>query len=297
MRAVITGGTGFIGSHLARSLSASGWEVVTVSRHAPVEQLQGVEHHDLTVGDRGVWELIGHGDVVVHLAALGSDGISFEQPFEYGKTNAQGTLNVLEACRLAGARFVLASTQRVYAPRREPLDEDSALDPKSPYAYSKLVAETWVRMYAQLYQLPAVILRIFSVYGPGQLIKSGTSGVVSIFAQRVLAGEDLIVHGGQIRDFTYVADVTGAIESAMISECEPGSVFNIGSGVATSLADLAVVVKEAAGATSSIVIDEDYPDQSCYVAEIGKARRELGYSPRFGLREGLTNYMEWLSQK
>lgn len=295
MRAVVTGGTGFIGQHLVRSLQESGWGLVTIARHPADRELPGAEQHAVLVDDERIREIIGPGDVVVHLAARGSDGLSFTEPYEYGKINAFGTLNVLEACRLAGARFVLASTQRVYASKREPLDEDSALDPRSPYAYSKLVAETWTRMYAELYQLPAVILRIFSVYGPGQLITSGTSGVVSIFAQRVLAGEELIVHGRQTRDFTYVADAVSAIESVMRVECRAGSIYNIGSGVATSLADLAVAVKEVAGSNSGIVIDEEYPDQSCYVADIGKARRELGYSPQFSLKEGLAKYMEWFS--
>lgn len=294
MRAVITGGTGFIGSWLAGSLLAEGWEVATVARGSGGERL-GVEHYAVSVEDTAVRGAIRPGDVVVHLAALGSDGLSFSDPFSYGRTNAFGTLNVLEGCRLAGARFVLVSTQRVYASHPGPLDEDSALDPQSPYGYSKVAAETWARMYGRLCGVPVVILRVFSAYGPGQLVESGTSGVVSIFTRRALAGEELIVHGCQYRDFVYVSDVAKGIRAAMTAEAGSSPVYNIGSGVKTSLGELALAVKQAAGSRSRIVSDLEHPDRSCYVADIQKARRELGYEPQVALMEGLGRYIKWLA--
>jgi UDP-glucose 4-epimerase len=295
LRAVITGSTGFIGAHLVKSLRSQGWEVVTVSRTGG--EALGGDHFQLPVTDSQVRSIIRQGDVVVHLAALGNDGASFNDPYEYGAVNAFGTLNVLEACRVHGAAFVLASTQRVYAPAEEPLTESSRLDPKSPYGFSKMVAETWTKMYSDLYGVPAVVLRLFSVYGPGQLISAGTSGVVSIFAHRALANEDMTVHGGQVRDFTYIGDAVAGIEAAMQTERGWGNTYNIASGVAISLTELAGLVKEAAGSSSEVVVQGDYPDQSRYIADISRARTDLGYDPKVSIAEGVRRYIDWLRQR
>jgi len=296
VRIVVTGSRGFIGANLVQSLCTLGREVVTVSRKP---QLHGGvrSHHCLSVTDSGFARILNEGDIVVHLAALGNDGASFADPVRYGESNASGTLNVLEACRRRGARFVFTSTQRVYASSNEPINESSPVGPQSPYGYSKFVAETWTRMYSELYQVPSVILRLFSVYGPGQVIEEGTSGVVSIFAHRTLSGEDMVVHGGQVRDFLYIDDAVAAIELAMDSDASWGSTYNIGSGVGTSLVDLARIIKEKSGSESKIAVDEDYPDQSQYLADISKAQNEIGYSPKVEIADGVSKYLEWLRSR
>ena len=145
---------------------------------------------------------------------------SFRRPFEYNRLNALGTLNVLEGARRTGGHVILASTQRVYRTTRGPIREDAALAPADPYAVSKLVAERWCQMYSEQLGVPTTVVRLFSVYGPGQ-VGQGTSGVVSIFLGRALRNEPLEVHAEQRRDLTEVGDVARGIR--LVIETRPGA--------------------------------------------------------------------------
>lgn len=295
MRILVTGGTGFIGSHLVDALINRGDRVVTVSRH-PDPAHPNAEHHVVDVEDAAALRKAGRVDAIVHLAAAADASSSFKEPLLYNRTNALGTLNVLEAARKSNALFVFASTQRIYRPQTAPLAEDDLKHPIDPYGYSKLVAEEWVRMYRELFKLQTVVLRFFSVYGPGQPLYGGTSGVVAIFANRALKGEPLKVNDANLRDFTYVGDVVKGIILALENPIALGNTYNIATGEATSIDVLARVVKDVVGSPSTIVVGGGDCSES-YVADITRARKDLGYEPSFELRRGLEVYVEHLREK
>ncbi|MCL5265135.1 MAG: NAD-dependent epimerase/dehydratase family protein [Chloroflexi bacterium] len=292
MRVLVTGGTGFIGSHLIRELVDRGRDVVTISRRS-APPLPFVEHHALDIEDPAVQDVAERADAIVHLAASSDASSSFANPFLYSRTNALGTLNVLEAARRSNALFVFASSQRIYRPQKWPVDEDAPKRPVDPYGYSKLIGEHWVQMHHQIYDLRTVVLRFFSVYGPGQTLQGGTSGVVTIFVRRAMQGEELTVNDGNLRDFTYVGDIVKGIVLALDKPAAIGQTYNIATGESTSIETLARTVKEIAKSTSSIVV-KGTGDEESYVADIARARSELGYQPSVDLRRGLELYVEHL---
>jgi UDP-glucose 4-epimerase len=208
--------------------------------------------------------------------------------------NAQGTVHVLDLARRVGARVVLASTQRVYEPRPEPLTEDAPTRPTEPYGYTKLAAELYVAMAAQSFGVPSAVLRLFSVYGPGQVVTSGQSGVVAILGQRAVAGDPLLVMSHQRKDFVEVSDAVAAIALALEHAATPPPTYNIGTGRPTSVLELAQALKAAAGSASPIVEDYSEGDPGALVADIRRARMEMGYRPRVTLEEGLNRYVAWL---
>ncbi len=288
MRILVTGGTGFIGTHLVEALVERGHEVATVSRR--VKGVNSRAQHYMADLAAGVPEVVGQVDAIVHLAAAADASSSFADPLAYNRINALGTLNMLEMARNAGALFVLASTQRIYRPQNVPLPENASLQPVDPYGYSKLVSETWTRMYREVFQTRTVILRFFSVFGPGALLYGGTSGVVSIFAHRALRGEPLRVSDGNLRDFTYVDDVVRGITLALEKPVAIGQTFNIATGVATSIGELARAMKDVTGSPSEVIVAGTAAVES-YVADISRARIELDYTPCIELRRGLELYV------
>ena len=221
MRVAVTGGTGFIGRHLVAALAAAGHEVTVVARQpATVPGAARVIAGDVT--RREIGAALAGAATIVHLAALADASRSAADPVGYTTVNALGTLNVLDAACVQGAGVVFASSQRVYVPWHGPLREDGPRDPTTVYGWSKLAAEGWVTMYGRLYDVPAVTLRLFSVYGPGQRATGGVSGVVAIFGERALRGQDLTVHQRHLRDFVYVTDVAAAFVKATERVREPG---------------------------------------------------------------------------
>ncbi|HET8627522.1 MAG TPA: NAD-dependent epimerase/dehydratase family protein [Thermomicrobiales bacterium] len=298
MRVAVTGGTGFIGRTLVPALAAAGHEVTVVARHpAPVHGAARALAGD--VADRGIGAALAGAEAIVHLAGLSDASASLADPVGYTTVNALGTLNVLEAARDAGAGVVLASSQRVYEPWRGPLDEDAPRRPTTVYGYGKLAAETWAAMYARLYGVPVVTLRLFTVYGPGQRMGGGASGIVAIFGERALAGRELVVHNRHLRDFVYVEDAAGAFFAALARLRDPdvaGRAYNIATGVGTRLDDLAALVRDLSGMGERVpirVLETDEPREEI-VAVIDRARAALGYAPAVALRDGLARYLAWL---
>ena len=292
MRIVVTGASGFIGRHVVPALREAGAYVVGLSNGRPVPQAD--EWHVCDVCGDEARERVAGADVIVHLAGLSDASLSAREPLLYGRVNALGTLNLLEGARRSGAFFVLASSQRVYEPGQVPLAEEAPKRPGEPYGYSKVIAEQWLGMYRQVYRLPGVALRFFSVYGPGQARPGGTSGVAAIFLHRALAGEEIWVDGEKRADLTFVSDVARGIVLAIENRASCGPVYNVATGMGTPLRALAQLAVELTGSRSSIVVRPSVGPAGNLVADISKARRDLGYEPAVGLREGLGRTIDWL---
>jgi UDP-glucose 4-epimerase len=289
---LVTGGAGFIGSHLAAALVEDNDVRVlddcsTGSRGAVPDAatlLTGDVRDPATVARAadGV-------DLVYHLAATVSVERSIADPIRSHGVNVDGTLNVLEAARDADARVVLASSAAVYGdPTAIPVAEDQPKSPSSPYGAEKLSADRYARLYAAHYDLETVALRYFNVYGPGG-IDTDYSGVIDVFLDRASEGRALPIHGdgSQTRDFVHVSDVVQANLLAGVTD-ETGVAFNVGTGHSVSISTLAETVVDVTDSTSDVVHTEPRTgDIDRSEADIGRARDVLGYRPRVTLREGL----------
>ncbi|MDD4255240.1 MAG: SDR family oxidoreductase [Methanofollis sp.] len=294
MKYIVTGGAGFIGSHIAEALRDR-HEVVVIDDFSTghPENLRGF---DVTLVEGSVadlpllQEIFAGADGVFHQAAIASVPKSVADPLATHEANLTGTLNVLLAARDAGVRkVVLASSSAVYGESPElPKREGMLPEPLSPYAVSKLAGEHYAASFSRLYGLQAVCLRYFNVFGPRQDPSSPYSGVISIFADRILAGKPITIYGDgeQTRDFVYVADVVRANLRAMEGGAE--GVFNIARGRTTTLNALAETMMRAAGRTVEVGHAEARAGDirhSC--ADITRAREILGWAPEWGLEDGL----------
>jgi UDP-glucose 4-epimerase len=289
---LVTGGAGFIGSHLAEALIDD--NDVTVlddcSRGSRSAISDAVEFVDGDVRDAAtVEDACTDVDIVFHQAANISVDRSIEDPVGSHRVNVDGTLNVLEASRDADARVVFASSAAVYGePSAIPVAEGQPKSPSSPYGAEKLSADRYVRLYADLYDLEAVALRYFNVYGPGG-IGTDYSGVIDAFLARAQRGEELPIHGDgtQTRDFVHVSDVVRA--NLLAAETEHvGAAYNVGTGQSVTINRLAELIVDVTDSTSDIVHTSPRAgDIGESEADIERARTRLGYRPRTTLREGL----------
>jgi UDP-glucose 4-epimerase len=301
MRVFVSGGAGFIGSHLVDRLLGDGFEVVVLDdlcggRVENVKQHIGESGFRFVRGDvrdSGLVEGLVRGvDAVFHLAALVSVPESFEDPVLTNDVNVGGTLNLLRACVGSDVkRFVYASSCAVYGEAESlPLREDSPLRPASPYAVSKLAAENYVRVFYEVFGLETVCLRFFNVYGSRQ-VYSEYSGVMTQFFSCLTKDRPLVIFGDgeQTRDFVHVRDVVEANMLALKNEGVVGEVFNVATGVATTINQLANVLLRTTNQTHLKMVHSETRkgDIKHSVADISKARRKLHYDPKVLLKDGV----------
>jgi UDP-glucose 4-epimerase len=300
MRVAVTGGAGFIGSHLVERLVSRGDEVSVLDNlsSGKLENLSRVlQRVKFVEGDirdhMAIRSALEGAEVVVHLAALTSVRESMERPLLYNEVNSTGTLNLLnESMRLGIGKFVYISTCAVYGnPRSLPIKEEHETRPLSVYAASKLSAEEYCRTYSRLGKMGIAILRLFNVYGPRQA--AGTyAGVITQFVERVRQGLPPVIYGDgeQTRDFVHVLDVVECILRVM--DNETWETINIGSGRGTSIKQLSELVLRIAGKELKPVHEPARPEDIRHSrADVSKARRLLGYMPRIGLEDGLKELM------
>lgn len=300
MRALVTGGAGFIGSHLTDRLLADGWDVVALDNLAVGRRANlaaALEHpklsfHEVDVNDSQAAQHFAGVDTVFHLAALADIVPSIERPTAYFRANVDGTLAVLEAARAAGVRrFVYAASSSCYGiPDVYPTPEAAEIRPQYPYALTKYLGEQLVLHWAAVYGMSALSLRFFNVYGP-RARTSGTYGAVfGVFLAQKLAGKPFTVvgDGTQTRDFTFVSDIVDGLVTAASSPVR-GEAINLGSGGTYSVNRL---VELLGGPVQHVPKRPGEPD--CTFADVAKAERVLGWRARVPLEQGVRIMLEHL---
>lgn len=314
MKALVTGGAGYIGSHLVDRLLGAGYEVavlddLSTGKEANLRHVDGaIEFHlDTILNERLVDTLVADVDIVFHLAAAVGVGNIIAKPLQSIITNARGTDVVLAACAKHGTKVVLASTSEIYGKTSKmPMSEDDnrVLGSTSVFRWSystaKALDEHLVFEYGRT-GLSASIVRYFNSYGP-RIDYRGYGSVVANFIRQALANEPITVHGdgSQSRCFTYIDDtVEGTFLAATLPSAE-GSVFNIGNDTEISIGELAKVVKSVTNSTSEIVqvsyesrYGKSFEDTHRRVPDLSRSRDVLGYVPRVGLEDGLRLTLDW----
>jgi UDP-glucuronate 4-epimerase len=314
-RVLVTGGAGFIGSHLVDALLMQGIQVVSLDnfdefypkaeKQANVaRQLEQTNFRLVSsdIRDKAAMQQVFsqfRPQAVVHLAAKAGVRASLEDPEGYESVNVSGTRIVLEACRqFAVDKVVFGSSSSVYGRNEKtPFAEtDALLNPASPYAASKIAGEALCQTYAHLYGLSVSILRFFTVYGPRQR----PDLAIRKFSEIMLSGRSIVLFGDgtSSRDYTYVADTVAGILAALQYRHDGAEVYNIGNSTPISLRQLVSMLEETFAVQARIKWTADQPgDVPVTYAAIDKAARQLDYQPRTSLQQGLTVFRDWLLQK
>ncbi|MBW2273632.1 MAG: NAD-dependent epimerase/dehydratase family protein [Deltaproteobacteria bacterium] len=303
-KVLVTGGAGFIGSHVGECFMGQGFDVRVLD-----DLSTGFAHNcdpswELLREDvrdpAAVAAAVAGCEAVVHLAAFTSVPESFECFADCYRVNVLGTYNVLRACADAGVRkLVFASSSAVYAELPDaPKSEADCPDPISPYAVSKLEGEHLLELFGEIHGVASVALRFFNVYGPRQPADSAYAAAVPIFMERGLRGEPLTVYGDgrQTRDFVFVGDVAEAVYEAARSDGT--GVFNVGTGTEIQILELADLISELTGRAAEHRFEPLRPgDLRSSTADIGHMRAGLGWSSRRGLQDGLLETLKWYRER
>jgi nucleoside-diphosphate-sugar epimerase len=301
---LVTGGAGFIGSHLTEELVRRGHQVRVVDslitgKRRNLDHVKGVEflEGDLAAADVARRAVDGV-EYVLHQAAIPSVPRSVKDPLTSNEANVTGALNILVAARDAGVkRLVYAGSSSVYGDTPTlPKREDMPTNPLSPYALQKLVAEQYCQIFTRLYGFETVTTRYFNVFGPRQDPGSPYSGVISLFSSAILEGRRPIIYGDgeQTRDFTYVANVVDGVLRACEAPKAPGEVMNVATGGRISLNELLRVMNTICGTNAEPIYKEpragDVRDSQ---ADISKAKALLDYKPIVAFEDGLRQTIDW----
>ena len=303
---IVTGGAGFIGSHLVDRLLQEKNDVIVIdnySRGSPknLEQHKNNKHFTLINDEiehkEKIDEALLDADAVIHFASISSVYRSITESEKINKVNVTGTLNMLDACIEKNVkRFIFASSSAVYGENNSnPIKEDDCVEPLSPYAASKIAGEAYCNAYYKTYGLDTTILRFMNVYGPR------TTGnyrrVISKFADAIVNKKPIKIYGDgqQTRDFVYIADTVDAILLVLNSKKVKGETFNIGSGITTTVNQLADLMIKIANKPNQEIqhISELKNDVRHKVADISKLKNKLGFEPKISIEEGLQNYFDW----
>ena len=297
MKSLVTGGAGFIGSHLVDALLAKGHEVVVLDNFSTgrPENLEHVKNSiqivECDLGVMGDWHKNFKGvDWVFHLAALADIVPSIQHPEAYFRANVDGTFNVLQACIKAKTkRLLYAASSSCYGiPESYPTTELAEIRPQYPYALTKRIGEELVMHWSQVYKIPALSLRFFNVFGPRSRT-SGTYGAVfGVFLAQKLAGQPFTVvgDGNQTRDFTFVTDIVAALFAAAESD-KQGEIYNVGSGYTTSVNKLVELLEG-----DKIYIPKRPGEPDCTFADITKIKNEICWIPRVSFEEGVSEILK-----
>ncbi len=297
MKSLVTGGAGFIGSHLVDALCELGDEVIVLDNLSTgrlenlADSLDDIRFVECDVSNRTGWSTeFDEVDRVFHLAALADIVPSIQNPDEYYRSNVDGTFNVLEVSRRASVgKFVYVASSSSYGiPRIYPTPEDAAIDPKYPYALTKYMGEELVLLWAKLYNLSAISLRLFNAYGPRSKTSGVYGAVFGVFLAQKLAGRPYTVvgDGEQTRDFTYVSDIVTALITASETE-KSGRAYNVGSGRTVSINYIANLL---GGDKEYIPKRPGEPD--CTFADISRITQEIGWKPQVSIEEGVRELLK-----
>jgi UDP-glucose 4-epimerase len=300
MRVVVTGGAGFIGSHVADRLLARGDEVHVLddlSKGTRDRVPDGAELHVADIRDPDAVFEAARPEAVVHLAAQADVRVSVERPADDAAVNVLGTVRILEAARRQGAQVVFASTGgAIYGECDGPAPESAPRRPLAPYGTSKLCGEEYLSTWNRLHGTRHVSLRFGNVYGPRQE-PHGEAGVVAIF-MGLLRGDGtprIYGDGAQTRDYVYVGDVVRAVVAALGAD---GGVYNVGTGVETSVLELYAAVERAAGVERAPVHEPARAGElQRSVLDVSLAARELGWRPEGTLADGLDSTWRWMQER
>ncbi len=310
-RALITGGAGFVGSHLARDLLELSWDVTVVDNFDPfyskatklaniLSERKSSRFHFIEADIRDYESLReqagGSYDVIVHLAAKAGVRPSILKPDEYLETNVKGTQNMLNFARHFGVKqFIFASSSSVYGVnKRVPWSEtDPVLLPISPYAGTKVSGELMGHVYAHLFGMRFVALRFFTVYGPRQR----PDLAIHKFARAMLEGSSIPVfgNGSSRRDYTYIDDIIRGVIAAMHYDRTPYEVINLGNSRTVSLMEMIATIEDALRKRAELLYEPEQPgDVPVTYADVSKAKDLLGYDPQVPFDAGIHNFVAWL---
>jgi UDP-glucose 4-epimerase len=311
MRMLITGGAGFVGSHLCEKYTKEGHTVLCLDNFMSgnlmnIRHLLDYRNFKLVKGDIRDYDLLERimrdVEVVFHLAAQVHVDRSYIEPRLTWEVNVMGTQNVLEIARLHDAsKVIYASTSEVYGSAQYvPIDEKHPLDAPHPYGASKVAADRMCHAYNQTYGMNIAILRLFNIFGPHQR-DLGYGGVISIFARRVLTGMPPVIYGNgaQTRDYTYIADAVRAYDTVLNRKEPITEPINFGSGKDVTVMELANKIIELCGKSDTIKpvhVEPRIGEVNRLIANAAKAKKLLGWQPEYSLEEGLAKFLDWYKQ-
>lgn len=304
MNILVTGGAGFIGSHLCDKLVSDGHKVTVIDNLSAGDQntsqlkKSGVELINKNIGDfDAVDKAVEGNDVVFHLAAMNRAGRSIANPIEAHFSNATGTINVFEAAkRHKVKKVVFVSSSSVLGGSEKLLKEDDPYHPLHPYGVGKAVGEMYADVYHKLYNLPVVTLRYFSIYGPRQRGDIDYAAVAAKFVHLALSHEPLTIYGDgeQLRNYTYVGDAVAATVKAMESDEAIGKIINIANNNEYSIKDIVNAVEKALGQKVEVKnVPLPAPEPKRNFPDLTLAKSILKWSPEISLEEGVKKYVQW----